>query len=253
MSESMKSNRKFTRPGVSINSTSTRAALTGMTAAGKSGTTTSDNDVWFVGYTPYYTAGIWGGCDNNQKLKHGGVNNGGTTFHKDIWRNIMNRVHEGLSDPGFAVPDSIETAEICRKSGKRAVSGVCNHDPRGNAVYTEYFCKGNRSHGSLRQACGGYRMRGVRYAPHPYCPTKTTRVCMTLCRRARREPRTIPYFAIPGYCTIHSDVSHYHSAKHRRFRYYRAYRDTYRSGIPVPAGTTEGFVRGTGLTRTRFN
>ena len=101
MSESMKSNRKFTRPGVSINSTSTRAALTGMTAAGKSGTTTSNNDVWFVGYTPYYTAGIWGGCDNNQKLKHGGVNNGGTTFHKDIWRNIMNRVHGGLVRPGI--------------------------------------------------------------------------------------------------------------------------------------------------------
>ena len=97
------------------------------------------NQILPVSYTHldvYKRQGIWGGCDNNQKLKHGGVNNGGTTFHKDIWRNIMNRVHEGLSDPGFAVPDSIETAEICRKSGKRAVSGVCNHDPRGNAVYT---------------------------------------------------------------------------------------------------------------------
>ena len=73
MSESMKANRKFARSGVSINSTSTRAALTGMSAAGKSGTTTSNNDVWFVGFTPYYTAGVWGGCDNNQKLKHGGV------------------------------------------------------------------------------------------------------------------------------------------------------------------------------------
>lgn len=71
MSESMKANRKFARSGVSINSTSTRAALTGMSAAGKSGTTTSNNDVWFVGFTPYYTAGVWGGCDNNQKLKHG--------------------------------------------------------------------------------------------------------------------------------------------------------------------------------------
>ena len=99
MSESMKANRKFARSGVSINSTSTRAALTGMSAAGKSGTTTSNNDVWFVGFTPYYTAGVWGGCDNNQKLKHGGVDNGGTSFHKDIWRNIMNRVHEGLEDP----------------------------------------------------------------------------------------------------------------------------------------------------------
>lgn len=87
----------FARSGISINSTSTRAALTGMSAAGKSGTTTANNDVWFVGYTPYYTAGIWGGCDSNQKLSNG---NGGTSFHKDIWRNIMNRVHNGMSDPG---------------------------------------------------------------------------------------------------------------------------------------------------------
>ena len=206
MSESMKSNRKFTRPGVSINSTSTRAALTGMTAAGKSGTTTSNNDVWFVGYTPYYTAGIWGGCDNNQKLKHGGVNNGGTTFHKDIWRNIMNRVHEGLSDPGFAVPDSIETAEICRKSGKRAVSGVCNHDPRGNAVYTEYFAKGT----APTEVCDKHvevtvcAESGMR--PTPYCPTKTTRVCMTL-PEGEEGATDDSVFAIPGYCTIHSDVS----------------------------------------------
>ena len=57
----------------------------------------------------------------------------------------MNRVREGLSDPGFAVPDSIETAEICRKSGKRAVSGVCNHDPGGECSVYRVFCKGNRS------------------------------------------------------------------------------------------------------------
>ena len=39
-------------------------------------------------------------------------------------------MHEGLSDPGFTVPDSVETAEICRKSGKLAIPGVCSHDPR---------------------------------------------------------------------------------------------------------------------------
>ena len=99
MADSMKANRKFARSGVSINSTSTRAALSGMSAAGKSGTTTGNNDIWFVGFTPYYTAGVWGGCDSNQKLSAG---NGGTSFHKDIWRNIMNRVHEGLSDPGIS-------------------------------------------------------------------------------------------------------------------------------------------------------
>jgi len=140
LKDSMQSNRKWARSGVNVNSTSTRARLSSMSCAGKSGTTTSNNDIWFVGFTPYYTAGVWAGCDNNQKLT---AQNGGTSFHKDIWRKIMNRVHENLPDPGFAVPDSVTTAEICRKSGKLAIPGVCSADPRGNATYTEYFSKDN--------------------------------------------------------------------------------------------------------------
>lgn len=139
MKDSMESNRKFARSGVNVNSTSVAAAIPGMSNAGKSGTTSNNVDIWFVGYTPYYTAGIWAGCDRNQRLT---AQNGGTSFHKAIWRKIMTRVHEGMYDPGFAVPDSVETAQICRKSGKLAISGVCDHDPRGNAVYTEYFAKG---------------------------------------------------------------------------------------------------------------
>ena len=107
MSASMQSNRKFARSGINVNSTSTRANLSNMSVAGKSGTTTSNRDIWFVGFTPYYTAGIWGGCDDNQQLSGGSTYNGGTSFHKDIWRKIMTRIHEGLSDPGFPQPDSI--------------------------------------------------------------------------------------------------------------------------------------------------
>ena len=206
MSESMKSNRKFTRPGVNINSTSTAAALSGMSVAGKSGTTTNNVDIWFVGYTPYYTAGIWGGCDSNQKLKYGNVNNGGTSFHKAIWRKIMTRVHEGKSDPGFVIPDSIETAQICRKSGKRAVSGICDQDPRGNAVYTEYFAKGTAptevcdKHVAVT-VCAESGMR-----PTPFCPEKTTRVCMVL-PNGETGTTDDSYFAIPGECPIHTDAS----------------------------------------------
>lgn len=128
-----------TAGAVNINPTSGVAKVPGMSTSGKSGTTTGNNDIWFVGYTPYYTAGIWAGCDENQKLTKA---NGGSSFHKPIWQKIMARVHDGLSDPGFAVPDSIETASICIKSGKLALPGVCDQDPRGDMVYTEYFAKG---------------------------------------------------------------------------------------------------------------
>ena len=114
-----------------------------MSLAGKSGTTTKDVDIWFVGYSPYYVGGIWGGCDENQPLidKASGEYNGGAGFHKDIWRKIMSRVHEGLPDIGFTQPDGIVQAQVCRKSGKLPTSG-CYADYRGSSVITEYFAEG---------------------------------------------------------------------------------------------------------------
>ena len=114
-----------------------------MVAAGKSGTTTRNIDVWFVGYTPYYTAGIWAGCDENQSLNDSetGQYNGGTSFHKDIWRKIMNRVHEELAPVSeFEIPDGIVQLEVCRKSGMLPTY-ACRADHRAgsSAVYTEYF------------------------------------------------------------------------------------------------------------------
>ena len=137
MRESMMPNHIYAHGGVNISSTSTRARLDNMSCAGKSGTTTNNHDIWFVGFTPYYTAGIWAGYDENQATL-----SGETSFHKDIWKKIMDRVHEGLSDPGFSKPANIMSAQICRKSGKLAVTGLCDCDPRGSAVYTEYFEEG---------------------------------------------------------------------------------------------------------------
>lgn len=51
-----------------------------MTLAGKSGTTTSGSDVWFIGYSPYYTCGIWSGYDDSKVLSTG------TEYHKTIWQ-----------------------------------------------------------------------------------------------------------------------------------------------------------------------
>lgn len=208
LTEAMKSNVLYTRSGSGVNSTGTAAAIPGMTCAGKSGTTTSNNDIWFVGFTPYYTAGIWGGCDNNQSLKNEyGSRNGGTSFHKRIWRKVMTRVHEGLSDPGFTVPDSIETAQICRKSGKLPVSGVCSGDPRGNAVYTEYFAKGTVptegcDHHVRLTVCGSSGGR-----PTAFCPTDglISKTFMTL--PPDEGVTDDSHYAMPRYCSIHNGSS----------------------------------------------
>ncbi len=143
MKQSMESNRAFS-DSITVNSTSTRAHFDGMSLAGKSGTTTNNRDVWFVGFSPYYIAGVWGGCDENQSLKDSstGEYNGGTGYHKDIWRKIMQRVHEGKEDIGFARPDGIVEASVCRKSGKLPISG-CYQDYRGSAVVTELFAEGS--------------------------------------------------------------------------------------------------------------
>ena len=87
-----------------------------MPAAGKTGTTEAYNDLWFVGFTPYYTCAVWSGYDNNEKLPAGDARN----FHKVLWRNVMNRIHEGLPYKEFDRPDGIVEATVCAESGMLA-------------------------------------------------------------------------------------------------------------------------------------
>ena len=197
MAASTENNRKFASSGISVNSTSTRAHLDNMSVAGKSGTTSKSIDVWFVGFTPYYTAGVWAGCDENQPL----TDNGGTSFHKDIWRKIMTKVSEGSEDIGFPVPDSVETAVVCRKSGKLPIAGVCDHDPRGDATYTEYFAKGTVptevcDHHTTVTVC-----RDSGLLPTPNCPT-TTKVALIV-PSGQSDTDDSQYAAPSATCTIH--------------------------------------------------
>ena len=205
MTDVVESNRMYATPGVSLNSTGTAAKISGMSTAGKSGTTTANNDIWFVGYTPYYTAGIWSGCDDNQKISAIGST---TSYHKAIWKNIMTRVHEGLADTGFPVPSSVETAQVCRKSGMLASPGVCQSDPRGNAVETEYFAKGTVptevcNHHVRITVCSASGGR-----PTEYCPADT-RVSGTFMVLPEGETGATDdsRYAIPGYCNVHTAAS----------------------------------------------
>ena len=203
MSQSMESSRMY--GSGNLYSTSTSANLSNMSNAGKSGTTTSNNDIWFVGYTPYYTAGIWSGCDNNQKISAIGSS---TSYHKIIWKNIMTRVHEGLADTGFSIPSSVTTAQVCRKSGKLASPGVCENDPRGSAVYTEYFAKGSEP----TEVCDHHGVTTVCSAsgglPTKYCPAelRTSRIFM-ITPEGETGATADSAYRIPGYCTIHTQAA----------------------------------------------
>ncbi len=117
--------------------TGTLCNVPGMYVAGKTGTTTNDNDIWFAGYTPYLTASIWSGYDDNGSLPN-------TSYHNSLWSKIVTRIDQekGYSYKEFEMPDSIETVQVCSISGKLPVKGVCSHDPAGSQVVTEYFAKG---------------------------------------------------------------------------------------------------------------
>ena len=119
-----------------ITPTGTLCQVDSMTLAGKSGTTTSGSDVWFIGYSPYYTCGIWSGYDDSKVLSNG------TEYHKAIWQKIMARIHTDLDNKDFIFTDELESAKICSKSGLLAVDGVCNSSSSNASVYTEYFAPG---------------------------------------------------------------------------------------------------------------
>lgn len=205
LSQSMEGSRMYSSAGVNLNSTSAVANIPGMSNAGKSGTTTSNNDIWFVGFTPYYTAGIWSGCDDNQKISAIGSS---TSYHKIIWRKIMTRIHEGLADTGFEMPSSVEQAAVCRKSGMLSSPGVCEADPRGSAVYTEYFAKGTVP----AEVCDHH----VKYTvcaesggiPTEYCP-ETSRVSRTFMVIPDGESGGTDdtHYRMPGTCTVHTQAA----------------------------------------------
>lgn len=122
---------------VTANGTAEAAQLNNQPTAGKTGTTQNVTDKWFCGYTPYYTAAIWLGYDDNSKELSGYID------HRRMWRTIMQEIHDNLETGSFEKPDDIVETTVCSQSGKLPVEGLCDQDPRGSQLTTEYFSKDN--------------------------------------------------------------------------------------------------------------
>ena len=103
-----------------------------MPVAGKTGTTSSYKDIWFVGYSPYYTCCVWGGYDNNDPLPDEGIYH---TYNKVLWNSVMNRIHADLPVSSLRTSGNLVSAAVCKDTGLAAVPGVC-------PSYTELFAPG---------------------------------------------------------------------------------------------------------------
>ena len=101
-----------------------------LTVAGKTGTSEYSRDLWLSAYTPYFTASVWGGYDCGKPMEN--IYN--QVWHEVLWKNIMERVHEGLPRQEFNMPAGIQQKTICQQSGFLATSSCY-------PVVTEYFAE----------------------------------------------------------------------------------------------------------------
>ena len=97
--------------------TGTGANFSGMTIAGKTGSTNSNNDRYFVGYTPYYTAAVWVGYDTPTRIVASG--NPAAT----LWKTFMSKVHANLPNKDFDVSSGdMVSVTVCTQTGLLASS-----------------------------------------------------------------------------------------------------------------------------------
>jgi len=103
------------------------AIFGGQTIAGKTGTTSSNRDRWFCGYTSHYTAAVW--CGYNQPEE---IHLTGSTANPAarLWRMVMQPVHQGLGSVGLYNGNAMRQVNICLDSGLVATD-ACYADARG--------------------------------------------------------------------------------------------------------------------------
>jgi penicillin-binding protein 1A len=110
-------------------------------AAGKTGTTNDNSDVWFVGMTPELVAGVWLGFDTPQTIARGAV---GGALAAPIWGKMMARYYSDHAPGQWVAPASLVSAPLDRTTGALADSTTPT-----DSVYTEYFLDGTEP-GALR-------------------------------------------------------------------------------------------------------
>ena len=187
--------------------TGTAAKLSSnMPAAGKSGTTSDHTNYWFTGYTPYHTTSIWMGYDLDYTFES-------NDLHKEMWADIMDKIIEAKDEntKDFEKPDDIVEAKICKKSGKLAIPGICDHDPRGSMITTEYFAKGTVPTQTCDTHVSVELCKDSKEPVTSNCPKedRTKKVYIVRTKNSQGETAETPYLLPEAYknhtCHIHKE------------------------------------------------
>lgn len=103
------------------------ASFPGQNVAGKTGTTSSNRDRWFCGYTKYYTAAVWCGYNQPEQIYLTGDYSNPAAR---LWKRVMQPIHNGLPQVGLYNGNSFRNVSVCLDSGKLATA-ACSADVRG--------------------------------------------------------------------------------------------------------------------------
>ena len=124
--------------------TGTEARLTNMPVAGKTGTSGEYKDRWFAGVTPYYVAVVWTGFDIPER-----INSNGNPAAR-VWRQVMSKVHGGLSWTDFTypylAPDThlfVEVSELPRSDQELIEDGIITDDFDNTYYWDNVYGGGN--------------------------------------------------------------------------------------------------------------
>ncbi|QNU66566.1 PBP1A family penicillin-binding protein [Ruminiclostridium herbifermentans] len=185
--------------------------------AGKTGTTNDNYDKWFVGYSPYYVGATWYGYNNPKSLKSSEYNQSLL-----LWNKVMNRIHADLEVKDFQQPEGLVKKSVCIYSGKLP-GEHCSHDPRGNAIRTEYFVKGTEPkdtcdvHVLARVDTTSKDIYGRPLLANEHCPASAVQERVFIQRPVPylpKDPSLVSkikdwIYELPQgeYCTIHSSSS----------------------------------------------
>lgn len=107
----------------------------GQICAGKTGTTNSSKDVWFCGYTKYYTTVVWAGYDTPRAMPGAS----GASIPGVIWKDYMDKIHEKLKPQDFTMPSTISLAKY--DNAGNIIEGTAVAGSKTRPAGMDYFSK----------------------------------------------------------------------------------------------------------------